>query len=68
MKIIDVVIVAAIIIVGYALSWVITAGILWGIAWCFSVPFSLKIATGIWLVLCYLKAILTSKSSNGNSR
>ena len=59
---------AAIIIVGYALSWIITVGILWGIAWCFSIPFSIKIATGVWIVLCSLKLLLTSKNGNGNSR
>ena len=48
-----------IVIVGYSLiSWVITCGILWLICLCFGLEFSLLIASGIWLVLVLLGAIL----------
>ena len=41
--------------IGYAISWAITVGVLWGIAWCFSIPFSLKIVTGIWIAICLIR-------------
>ena len=41
--------------IGYAISWVIFVGALWGIAWCFSIPFSLKIVTGIWIAICLIR-------------
>ena len=43
------------IVFGYALSWGVTIGIIKLIAMCFSVGFSLPVATGIWLILCLLK-------------
>ena len=46
---------ALIIVFGYALSWVVTIGIIKLITMCFSVGFSLPVATGIWLILCLLK-------------
>lgn len=58
----------AIIIAMYGLSWIIVTGMLWAIAWCFSIPFSIKIATGIWVALVLLKMLLTPQSGNGNSR
>lgn len=44
-------------IVGYAISWVITIGIIKLITMCFSIGFSLPVATGIWLILCLLKLV-----------
>ena len=44
-------------VVGYAISWVITVGIIKLIAMCFSIGFSLPVATGIWLILCLLKLV-----------
>ena len=35
-----------------ALSWLITCGVLYLIALCFSLSFSWAVATGIWLVMC----------------
>lgn len=32
-------------------SWVLTCGILWFIARCFSIDFNLSIATGVWLCM-----------------
>lgn len=41
-----------------AFSWGITCGLLYLIALCFDVVFSLKVATGIWLVIfCLLRLI-----------
>lgn len=39
-------------VVGYALSWAATVGIIYLICLCFSLEFSILTATGIWLVLC----------------
>ena len=41
-------------IVGYSLSWAITVGFIYLICLCFALNFSIKIATGIWLVLWLL--------------
>lgn len=41
-----------------AFSWCITVGIVYVIMWCFSLTFSIKIATGIWLVLFLLGSLL----------
>lgn len=45
-----------------AASWVVTSGVIWFICICFSLEFSLKIATGIWLILCLLQGIFGGKS------
>lgn len=42
-------------IAGYALSWAICIGIMYLIAMCFGLVWSLPIATGIWLVFVILK-------------
>lgn len=47
-----------------AFSWGITCGLLYLIALCFDVVFSLKVATGIWLViLCLLRLIKRVRSA-----
>lgn len=43
--------VSLVLVIGYALSWVCTVGIVKLITMCFSIGFSLPVATGIWLVL-----------------
>lgn len=50
--------------VGYALSWAFCVGLMKLITMCFSWPFSLPVATGIWLILCLLK-LLFYKSEGG---
>ena len=42
--------------VGYAISWIITCGIIKLITICFGLTFSWAIATGVWLILCLLKS------------
>lgn len=54
----------AIILFAYALSWVITSGILWLICRLVGWTFSWKIATAIWLASCIVK-FLFDKGSNG---
>ena len=46
---------ALIIVFGYALSWAVTIGVIKLITMCFSIGFSLPMATGIWLIMCLLK-------------
>ena len=48
---------ALIVVFGYALSWGVTIGIIKLIAMCFSIGFSLPVATGIWLILCLLQLV-----------
>ena len=55
MEIIACIIYIVAVAIGYAISWVIFVGALWGIAWCFSIPFSLKIVTGIWIAICLIR-------------
>ena len=45
----------------YAISWAITVGIIYLICLCFSLKFNLLIATGVWLILCLIKAMFPSK-------
>ena len=44
-------------VLGYALSWAVVVGIIKLITMCFSIGFSLPIATGVWLILCLLKLV-----------
>ena len=57
----------AIMAVGYAASWAFCVGVMKLITMCFSWPFSLPVATGIWLILCMLK-LLFHYSEGGGGR
>lgn len=56
-KALRIVIIVIIFIALYALSWVITVGVIKLITLCFSWKFSLLYATGIWLILCMVKLL-----------
>lgn len=43
----------------YAISWIITCGIIKLIMICFGLTFSWAIATGIWLILCLLRSVFS---------
>ena len=45
--------------IGYAISWILTCGIIKLITICFGLTFSWAIATGFWLILCLLKSIFS---------
>ena len=47
----------------YALSWIVTCGLIKLITLCFGWAFSWAIATGIWLVVLILKTIFYDGSS-----
>lgn len=40
------------------MSWAVTCGILWLIALCFGLAFSLRTATGIWLAMSLISVFL----------
>ena len=44
-------------VIGCAISWAVTVGIIKLITMCFSIGFSLPVATGICLILCLLKLV-----------
>lgn len=45
----------------YATSWAIICGLLKLIALCLDLPFSLSVATGIWLIICLIQFIFGRK-------
>lgn len=47
----------------YALSWIITCGLIKLVTLCFGWAFSWAIATGIWIVLVILESIFCNGSS-----
>lgn len=51
------VLIVALLILCYGISWIVTCGIIYLITLCFGWTFKWSIATGIWLVLCILKSI-----------
>jgi hypothetical protein len=53
------------IVVLYALSWLITCGLVKLITLCFGWAFSWPIATGIWLILVAVKHLYPSSKNNG---
>lgn len=53
-----------IVITLFALSWIITCGIIKLIALCFGWTFSWPIATGIWLVMILLRKVFVQSSSS----
>lgn len=50
----------------YATSWAIICGLLKLITMCLDLPFSLSVATGIWLIICLIKFIFGRGESKKN--
>ena len=48
----------------YALSWLVTCGLIKLITMCFGWAFKWPIATGIWLILCIAKTFFGSDKSS----
>lgn len=46
-----------IIVAGYAVSWLVTCGIVYLITLCFGWTFTWSVATGIWLVTILMRTI-----------
>lgn len=59
---ITVIMMIAILIFAYGLSWILICGIIKLITMCFGLTFKWSIATGIWLIMCLLSMVF--KSSN----
>lgn len=53
----------AILVVAIAFSWCVTAGIIFLICKCFSLKFSLAVATGIWLAMFLVSGTFCGKNS-----
>lgn len=60
----EVLIATLIVIAIYAISWAVTVGIIKLIAMCFSLQFSLLVATGIWLIMILLRSIFHATINN----
>ena len=53
------VIFAAIVLLCYGISWLVTCGIIKLICVCFGWTFKWAVATGIWLLICLIKPIFS---------
>ena len=56
-------------IIGLALSWGITVGILWGIVWLLNmagvaIEFNIYVVTAIWLIMALLRSVFSSKNGD----
>lgn len=47
----------------YAISWLVTCGVIYLITLCFGWTFKWPIATGIWLILCILESTFKSNTT-----
>lgn len=69
---IAVLLVLAIVVIAFGLSWIITCGIIKLITLCFGWTFSWGIATGIWFMMMLLKKVfnvtVTNHNHNHNTR
>lgn len=41
-----------------AVSWVVTCGLLFLACWCFEVTITLKLATGVWLLMALARSVI----------
>ena len=63
-KILVAMFIALIIIVALALSFGVTALIVWGICKCFGFVFTWKLAIGIWLIMALIEACVKPTSTS----
>lgn len=64
-KPIDVILGLLMVIALLGLSWAVTVGLVKLITLCFGIEFSLKIATGIWIVILILRSIFKTTVHKG---
>lgn len=64
--IVTAILVVLLLAVMYATSWAIVCGLLKLITMCLDLPFSLSVATGIWLIICLIKFIFGRGRSEKN--
>lgn len=48
----------------YGLSFVITAGLVYGVCWSFGWPYSHKIALGVWMITLLVKGVISGGKSH----
>lgn len=51
--------VAVVLIIGYAISWIVTCGIIKLITLCFGWTFKWSVATGIWFIMCLARTVFS---------
>ena len=56
------IIMIAILIFAYGLSWILICGIIKLITMCFGLTFKWSIATGIWLIMCLLGMVFKTRN------
>lgn len=61
-----VLVVLAIVVLAFGISWIVTCGIIKLITLCFGWTFSWGIATGIWFVMMLLKKVFNVTVTNHN--
>ena len=44
------------------ITWLATCGVVKLVTYCFDLPFSAKIATGVYIIVCFLKVVFGSSS------
>ncbi len=59
------IIVIALMVLFYGLSWIVTCGIIKLITMCFGLAFKWSVASGIWLIIVLLQSIFKSNSKRG---
>lgn len=64
--IVTAVLVVLLLAVMYATSWAIVCGLLKLITMCLDLPFSLSVATGIWLIICLIKLVFGRSGGKKN--
>lgn len=62
-KFIGIMIAIMVYLVACAISWGVTALLIMAICWLFSLEFTIKMATGVWLVMFLIRSML-SRSTN----
>lgn len=62
MKILAGIITVVIIVGAFALSFVLTSAIIYGICWAFKLTFAWRYAFGVWLILLVMRSVLRSEN------
>jgi len=63
-NLIAVISVISIVILGFGISWIVVCGIVKLLSMCFGFAFTWQIATGIWIVLCLLRWVISAAKPN----
>lgn len=50
-------------LITYTLSWAVTVGFVWLVFKLFDIVFTLKIATGIWLIVIFIEIIILGNNN-----